>query len=413
MSIVLPFKALRPQRQFAKAVAAHPYDVLSLEEAREIARNNPMSFLRVEKSEIEVPGSLDLGSDRAYRIAEENLKDFIQKGILFRDENPCYYIYRQKMGNHEQYGIAARFSVAEYETGKIKKHELTRRDKELDRTNHVATVNAHTGPVFLTYMAKKSIDSMVEKVIQGEPEYDFTTDDGVAHTVWVISDSALIEDMKAAFASVDALYIADGHHRAAAATAVSKLKRAQNPDRAGDEAYNTMLAVIFPHDQLRIMDYNRVVKDLHGSTVSDFFKNIEKHFIISENFQEKSPGQLHEFGMYLQGNWFKLTARPGSFNDKDSIEVLDVFILQNNLLGPILGIQDPRSDKRIDFVGGIRGMNELEKLVDSGTFAVAFSLYPPTLTQMMAVADDGKVMPPKSTWFEPKLRSGVLVNLLS
>jgi len=413
MSIVLPFRAIRPQKQFVKEVASRPYDVLSVEEAREIARDNPLSFLHVEKSEIDVLSYDDTDGDREYHIAKSNLEHLLKQGILFQDKTACFYVYRQKMNDHEQYGIVARVSLAEYESGKIKKHELTRMDKEIDRTKHVATVNANTGPVFLTYMAQHSIDRIINRVTADEPEYDFNADDGVLHTVWTIIDKKVIEDLEAAFAKVDNLYIADGHHRAAAAAAVGKMRREQHPNDMQDEAYNYMMAVLFPHNQLRIMDYNRVVRDLHGLDAPGYFEKINKNFIISDDFKEKSLQRCHEFGMYIQGQWFKLTARDGSFNEHDPIDVLDVAILQDNLLGPILGIQDPRTDHRIDFVGGIRGMKELERLVDSGDFAVAFSLFPTTLAQMMAVADAGKVMPPKSTWFEPKLRSGIFVNPLS
>jgi len=413
MSIVLPFKAIRPKEKFVKEVASSPYDVLSVEEARKIAGNNPLSFLHVEKSEMDMLSHPGTDGDREYEIAKANLDNLINQGILFQEKMPCFYVYRQRMNDHEQYGIVARVSLAEYESGKIKKHELTRMDKEIDRTKHVATVNANTGPVFLTYIAQRSIDRMIKEIITEDPEYDFLADDGISHTVWIVRDERVIEGMKDAFATVDNLYIADGHHRAAAAAAVGRLRREQYPNGTGDEAYNYMMAVLFPHDQLKIMDYNRVVRDLHGLDIPGFFDSIRKKFAISDDFREKSPQKYHEFGMYMQGKWFKLTARDGSFDEQDPIAVLDVAILQDNLLGPVLGIQDPRTDSRIDFVGGIRGMKELERLVDSGDFAVAFSLCPTTLTQLMAVADAEKVMPPKSTWFEPKLRSGIFVNPLS
>jgi uncharacterized protein (DUF1015 family) len=413
MSVILPFKAFRPQRQFVEAVASCPYDVVNVEEARNIVRDNPLSFLHVEKSEIDILPLLDIYDDHVYEIAKSNMEKLIQKGIVFQEKTSCFYIYRQKMDTHEQYGIVARVSLAEYESGRIKKHELTFMDKEVDRIKHVATVNAHTGPVFLTYMAQSSIDCMVEKLIMDQPEYDFIADDGIIHTVWIISDEKDIETLKDAFVEVDTLYIADGHHRAAAAAEVGRLRKEQNPNNTGDEAYNYMMAVLFPHNQLKIMDYNRVVKDLHGLDIPEFFHKVIEKFLMSDNFKEKSPQRCHDFGMYLQGRWFKLTARDGSFNEHDPFEVLDVSILQDNLLGPVLGIQDPRVDNRVGFVGGIRGMKELERLVDSGGFAVAFSLYPTTLTQLMAVADVGRIMPPKSTWFEPKLRSGIFVHPLT
>jgi uncharacterized protein (DUF1015 family) len=413
MSIVLPFKALRPQKQYVKAVASCPYDVVDVEEARNIVRDNPLSFLHIEKSEIDILPLLDVHDDHVYMIARANMENLIRKGIVFQETAPCFYIYRQKMDAHEQYGVVARVSLKEYKAGRIKKHELTFMDKEMDRIKHVATVNAQTGPVFLTYKARRPIDCMVEKLIMNQPEYDFTADDGISHTVWIISDEKDIEALKDAFADVDNLYIADGHHRAAAAAAVGNLRMEQNPNDTGDEAYNYMMAVLFPHNQLKIMDYNRVVKDLHGLDFPGFFYEISEKFVISDDFKEKSPRRCHEFGMYLQNRWFKLSARDGIFNEHDPFEVLDVSILQSNLLGPILGIQDPRADNRVEFVGGIRGMKELERLVDSGSFAVAFSLYPTTLAQLMAVADAGRVMPPKSTWFEPKLRSGIFVHSLT
>jgi uncharacterized protein (DUF1015 family) len=413
MSIVLPFKALRPQKQFVQQVASHPYDVVSVEEAKNMVKNNSLSFLHVEKSEIDVDPLVEEHDDRIYDRGKSNLDGLIQQGILFREESPCFYVYRQRMGEHGQYGVVARVSLAEYESGKIKKHELTRENKQIDRTKHVDKLNANTGPVFLTYKAQNLIDRMVEGIIREEPEYDFLADDGISHTVWVVRDENRIKDLKDAFAMVDALYIADGHHRAAAASAVRRFRKEQNPDHTGDESYNFVLAVIFPHDQLKVMDYNRVVKDLRGLGVAEFLDKVSEKFLISEDFKEKAPQSFHDFGMYLQGKWFKLTARDGSFNELDPIEVLDVSILQDNLFGPLLGIQDPRIDRRIDFVGGIRGMKELEKLVDSGKFAVAFSLFPTSLTQLMDVADAGKTMPPKSTWFEPKLRSGIFVNFLS
>ncbi len=412
MSVVLPFKALRPQKQFVKAVASYPYDVVSLEEAREIVKDNPLNFLHVEKSEIDLPSHLKTDGDRVYEIAKLNLDKLIREQVLFQDKTPCFYIYRQKIGLHEQYDIVARISLAEYESGRIKKHELTKADKELDRIKHVLTVNAHTGPVFLAYRARDFIDRLVKKMVEGVPEYDFVADDGISHTVWVVRSKKDIAAVTSSFAKVETLYIADGHHRAAAAAAVRRLKKEQNPGSQGDEAYNYVMAVIFPHDQLKIMGYHRVVRDLNGLDEATFLRKIGEQFIISENFVEKSPGQSHEIGMYLRGQWFKLRAKDGSYEKDDPFKVLDVSILQDNLLRPVLGIQNPRTDKRIEYVGGVRGMKELERLVDSGEFAVAFSLYPTSMEQLMAVSDTDKIMPPKSTWFEPKLRSGIFVHLL-
>jgi uncharacterized protein (DUF1015 family) len=413
MSIIIPFKALRPKKELVREVASWPYDVVNTEEAKNLVRNNPLSFLHVEKSEIDVSPLVNPHDDRVYEMAKSNMQSFIQRGILFQDTTPCFYIYRQRMEGRDQYGIVAGASLAEYESGRIKKHEFTRKDKEEDRTRHVDVVNAQTGPVFLTYKPQQSIDSLVEGIVKQPPEYDFIADDGIAHTAWVVNDDNSIESLKNAFMKVDYLYIADGHHRAAAAAAVRKMRMAQHPENTGNEAYHYVLAVLFPSSQLKIMDYNRVVKKPHDLTIAGFFQAVSKKFAVSDDYKGKSPVQCHEFGMYVQGRWYKLTARDGSFKENDPIEVLDVSILQKNLLEPILGIKDPREDKRIDFVGGIRGMKELERLVDTGLFDVAFSLYPATLEQLMDVADSGKVMPPKSTWFEPKLRSGIFVHLLT
>ena len=413
MSVVLPFKALRPQKQFVKAVASYPYDVVSLEEAREIVKDNPLNFLHVEKSEIDLPSHLKTDGDRVYEIAKLNLDKLIREQVLFQDKTPCFYIYRQKIGLHEQYGIVARISLAEYESGRIKKHELTKADKELDRIKHVLTVNAHTGPVFLTYHARDFIDRLVKKMVEGVPEYDFVADDGISHTVWVVRSKKDIAAVTSSFAKVDTLYIADGHHRAAAAAAVRKLKKEQNPGSSGDEAYNYAMAVLFPHNQLRIMGYNRVVRDLNGLNELEFLGKVGEQFFVSENFVEKSPGRYHEIGMYLRGRWYKIEPKDGSYDKDDPVNVLDVSILQDNLLKPVLGIQNPRTDGRIEYIGGIRGVQELQRLVDSSEFAVAFSLYPTTMEQLMTISKAGKVMPPKSTWFEPKLRSGIFVNLLT
>lgn len=413
MSVVLPFRALRPRKEFVQAVASCPYDVVNVEEARNMVRDNPLNFLHVEKSEIDLLPLLDVHSEHIYKIAKNNMGNLVQKGVLFQDGKPFFYIYRQKMGTHEQYGIVARVSLAEYESGRIKKHELTMMNKERDRIKHVAAVNAHTGPVFLTYVAVGAIDSIVKKTIINQPEYDFMADDGISHAVWIVSDATDMEALQDAFLEVENLYIADGHHRAAAAAAVGKLRRDQNPDMRDEDSYNYMLAVLFPHNQLKIMDYNRVVRDLYGLEDTEYFHKVSENFMVSDSFKEKSPRHCHEFGMYLRGAWHRLTARDGSFDEHDPVKSLDVSILQDNLLGPVLGIKDPRADIRIEFVGGIRGMKELEILVDSGGFAVAFSLYPTTLEQLMTVADNGRVMPPKSTWFEPKLRSGIFVHLLA
>ncbi len=412
MSLALPFRALRPQKSFAHRIAAPPYDVMNVAEARQVGLENPLSFLHVEKSEIDLPDAAGVDDLRVYDQAKANLENLIRKGLLFRDQTEAFYLYRQRMGDHLQTGIAACVSVAEYEAGRIKRHELTRPDKERERTQHIDTAGAQTGSVMLTYRGREEIDRLMARVAAGPPEYDFIAADGVAHTVWVISDPMRMREVQEGFAGVDSLYIADGHHRMAAAAAVCRLRKERNPGDRGDEAHHFILGVLFPHDQLRIMDYNRVVRDLNGLAKEVFLKRIGEKFLISEGFAAKSPQGPHAFGMYLDGAWFEMSARPEIFRDDDPIAGLDISLLQENLLGPILGIRDQRTDARIDFIGGIRGMAELERRVDRGDFAVAFSLYPPTLWQMMAVADSGKVMPPKSTWFEPKLLSGLFVHLL-
>jgi uncharacterized protein (DUF1015 family) len=413
MSIVIPFKALRPHRQFVKAVASYPYDVVSVKEAREIVKDNPLNFLHVEKSEIDLQSSIDANDERQYEIAKSNLDKLKERNILFQEKKNCFYIYRQIAGSHAQYGIVAAISLAEYESGEIKKHELTKADKELDRIRHVMAVDAQTGPVFVTYRAQDSIDRMVKKMVGSEPEYDFVSDDGISHTVWVISVERDIAVLKKAFTEVHTLYIADGHHRAAAAAAVRKLKRETNPGGGRNEPYEYVMAVLFPHNQLKIMSYNRAVKDLNGLDEAEFLRRVRGEFLVSDKFAEKSPAQCHEIGMYLGGRWYKLNAKDNSYDKDDPIKILDVSILQENLLKPVLGIQNPRTDERIEYIGGIRGVQELERLVDSDDFAAAFSLYPTSMEQLMAVSDAGKIMPPKSTWFEPKLRSGIFIHLLT
>jgi len=411
MARITPFRALRPDRQYAASVAAPPYDVINVEEARQIAAGNPRSFLHVEKSEIDIPGYPDVEERTVFQTALRNLERLRAEKVLIQDPAPCLYIYAQEMAGRRQYGIVAAVSVREYETGLIKKHEHTRADKERERIGHVDTVGAQTGPVFITYRQREEIDAIVSRTVLLPPEYDFVAADGIAHRVWIIADPEVIGQLTAAFAAVPTMYIADGHHRAAAAAAVAARRRERDGEPAGDRPYETFLAVLFPHDQLRIMDYNRVVKDLRGLAVDDFLAKISEHFEIMPDYPERSPRRRHEFGMYLEGMWRGLSFRK-ELPAADPVRALDVSILQEYLLGPILGIADPRTDKRIDFIGGIRGMEELERLVASGSFAVAFSLCPTTLGELMAVADAGLVMPPKSTWFEPKLRSGLFVHLI-
>ena len=412
MALVLPFKAIRPQRKFVSQVAALPYDVMTREEAQKAVSGNALSFMHVEKSEIDVPDQTKSDDDLIYQTAKRNFIQMQEKGILLQDASPCFYIYQQQMSGRAQTGIVGLMSAAEYDAGKIKKHELTRKDKEEDRINHVSTVNAQTGPVFISYRERQNLNKIVNKIMAGTPEYDFTADDGVIHTVWIVANAKQIEEIKKEFRDVDALYIADGHHRAAAATTVARVRRSQDKPSSSTNEYESVLAVFFPHTQLRVMDYNRAVKDLNGLTPGKYIEKISSCFTISKNFTARSPQTLHDFGMYLGGEWYKITIKKGMYNASDPVASLDAAILQEHLLDPVLGIKDPRIDDRIKFIGGIRGMDELEKLVNKDGFAVAFSLYPTTMEQIINVADAGAIMPPKSTWFEPKLRSGIFTHKL-
>ncbi len=408
MALVLPFRAVRPQANYAADVAALPYDVMTREEGQKAVAGKALSFMHVEKSEIDVPDGTRPDDPVIYETAKRNLAKLRQDGILMQDESSCYYVYRQQMGKQVQTGIVAVMSAAEYDEGKIKKHELTRQDKEDDRIRHVDTVNAQTGPVFISYLSRPGINAIVEKIVAGKPEYNFTAEDGVIHTAWVIKDAAEIESLKNEFAKVDALYIADGHHRAAAGATVARRRRKPGQVQESDH----VLAVFFPHNQLKVMDYNRAVKDLRGLTADQFLQKISAKFTVTENFAARSPQRLHDFGMYLGGRWYCITIKEGAYDANDPVASLDAAILQDHLLAPVLGIADPRTDDRIKFIGGIRGMAELEKLVNKDGYAVAFSLYATTMEQIMKVADAGAIMPPKSTWFEPKLRSGLFVHTL-
>jgi uncharacterized protein (DUF1015 family) len=413
LSVIVPFRALRPKKDLVREVAAYPYDVLDWEEAKQLARANPLSFLHVEKSEIDLQKDTGVYGDEVYRKARQNLEKLVRDGVLVQDGKACFYIYRQSVPGHTQYGIVGGVSTREYDAGLIKKHELTMPDKEDDRTRHIDIVNAQTGLVFLVYRAQENIDRIVADVLKNEPEYDFRAEDGIGHTVWVIDDDRTIETIRRAFAGVECLYIADGHHRAASAAAVARRRRDKDPGQKKAEEYEYFMAALFPHDQLRILDYNRAVKDLNGMSAAEFVERIREGFRVSEDFIDRSPVRFHEFGMYLNnGRWYRLTAKDKLYVGRSKIGQLDVSILQDSILRPLLGIEDPRSDRRIKFVGGIRGMKELERMVDSGHFAVAFSMYPPTLSQLMDIADAGEIMPPKSTWFEPKLRSGIFVHNL-
>jgi uncharacterized protein (DUF1015 family) len=414
MAKIRPFRGLRPVPEKAKLVASPPYDVLSSAEAREMAAGNPLSFLHVVKPEIDLDPEIDLYSDVVYETGAKNLARLRDEGVLVRDEQPCLYVYEQRMRIEDrdqvQVGVLAGASVEEYERELIKKHELTRADKEADRTRHVETLNANAGPVFLTYRGTTAIDSLVARITDGAPIYDFTADDGIDHRLWLVSDEETIAALVDGFSAVPCSYVADGHHRTASAAAAGHRRREANPDHTGDEGYNYFLAVFFPHDQLYIMDYNRVVLDLGGLSEQAFLDKVGERFEVVPADTPR-PQRATEFGMYLGQKWYRLTARAGSYDSNDPVAGLDVSILQQNLLAPILGIADPRTDKRIDFVGGIRGTTELERRVNAGG-AVAFAMYATSIEQLMAIADAGQIMPPKSTWFEPKLRSGLVVNLL-
>jgi uncharacterized protein (DUF1015 family) len=414
MAILKAFKGLRPPKDIAKGLASRPYDVLNSEEARQEAEGNEHSLLHIIKPEIDLPAGTDVHSQPVYDKAVENFRKFREKGWLVQDEGDYLYIYAQTMNGKTQYGLVGCAAVEDYMNGIIKKHELTRPDKEEDRMKHVRVNNANMEPVFFSYPAVKEIDEIIEGfVTENMPEYDFVADDGIGHHFWVIKDKAIIDKITALFGEVPFTYVADGHHRTAAAALVGNEKKKNNPNHTGREEYNFFLAVHFPDDQLTIIDYNRVVTDLYGLSEEEFLQRIEKVFELEEKGNDVyKPEKLHEFSMYLEGKWYKLTARQGTYDDSDPIGVLDVTILSKHVLDDILGIKDLRRDKRIDFVGGIRGLGELKKRVDSEEMEVAFALYPVSMKQLIDIADTGNIMPPKTTWFEPKLRSGLVVHLL-
>jgi uncharacterized protein (DUF1015 family) len=406
MAIVKPFKALRPQPQLAKQVASRPYDVLNSVEAKTEAQGNPASFLHITKSEIDLPDTVDVHDESVYEQAKENLAAFIQRDVLFRESKECYYIYQLIMNGRSQTGLVCVSSVDDYENDIIKKHEFTRPEKEQDRINHIRVSGAQTGNVFLAYRNNDAVDAVIEQWKKKKSEvYDFTAEDGIQHTIWIVNDDKTIAKISSLFEKeIPFTYIADGHHRAASAAKVRQV--------AGTEAADYFLTTLFPSNQLHIMDYNRVVKDLNGLTPKGFIKELAKSFKVELVTQGAyRPEYLHEFGLYMDKNWYKLVAKKTSYTT-DPIGVLDVTILQNHVLDKILNIKDPRTDKRVDFIGGIRGLQELEKRVDSGEMAAAFSLYPVTIEQLFDIADSGNVMPPKSTWFEPKLRDGLLTHLI-
>ncbi len=409
MATIRPFAALRPPISCVEQVSSLPYDVMNHQEACAMAAGNPSSFLHICRADIDT-GELHIHDDVCYEKSAQNLADFLQKGFLLRDAKPCYYIYRQMMWGRVQTGIVGCASVDEYLNGTIKKHELTRKEKELDRIMHFDTCSAQTEPVFLAYRKNERISTAIREWIKfHKPEYDFTTDDGVVHLLWPVDEDAVIEQIRLGFDETDALYIADGHHRTASSAAVSAKRREAHPDYTGEEEFNYLMAVSFCDEDLFIMDYNRVVSDLKGQSEEDFLAAVEEKFSVAPA-NSGAPVGKHHFGMYLAGCWYAISAKEGSFDAAHPIESLDCSILQENLLAPILGIDDPRTSPRIDFVGGIRGLEALQARVDSGEMAVAFSLYPVSMEDLFFVADSGEIMPPKSTWFEPKLRSGLFVH---
>lgn len=413
MAIIKPFNGWRPKPELAEKVASRPYDVLNSEEAREEAKGNAYSFLHVCKPEIDLPETVDHYADEVYAKAVENWKKFQDDGTFVQDDKKSMYVYRQIMNGHEQTGLVANSSIQDYFNDIIKKHEFTRPDKENDRIRHMFELQCHPEPVFLTYPDVEEIDSIINKVVSAQkPVYDFTADDGIQHTFWVIADKRKITSIEKLFnTKVPFTYIADGHHRSASSAKVGKRMAEKNPSHTGDEEYNFFLSVIFPASQLMIMDYNRLITDLNNHTPEEFFKLLDEKFIIQHVGKTAyKPQLLHEFGLYFDGEWYRLVARQNTYNDNDPIDVLDITIMSNHLLDPILGIKDQRTDKRIDFVGGIRGLGELEKRVNSGEMKLAISLFPVSIQQLINIADSGNVMPPKSTWFEPKLRSGLVVH---
>jgi uncharacterized protein (DUF1015 family) len=410
--LIRPFAGLRPAPASAAAVVAPPYDVLSTDEARVRAAARPWSFLHISKPEIDLPPGTDPHALLVYAKAAENLQRMLREGVLARDPRPCYYVYRLSMGEHVQTGLVAAVSVAEYETNRIRKHEFTRPDKEDDRVRQIEALDAQTGPVLLAYPQAPRVDTVLQQVTTQPPHTDVEADDGVRHAIWMVSYPEVIAELTATFDAMPALYIADGHHRSAAAVRVAAARRRVNPSHTGAENYNYFLAVAFPHHQLRILDYNRLVKDLKGLGLLEFQMRVAKHFSSRSSDTAVRPERHGEFGLYLRKHWYRLTIKPELAQPDDPVKRLDVSLLADYLLAPVLGIEDPRSDRRIDFVGGARGLSELERRVDNGEAAAAFSLYPTRMEDLMAVADAGRVMPPKSTWFEPKLADGLVSHVL-
>ncbi len=412
MSLVKAFRGLRPTAGRESDVAAPPYDVMSAAEAREMVEGRPWSFLHISRPEVDLPVDTDPYAPEVYAKAAENLARMREEGVLAQDHEPSYYVYRLTMGEHQQTGLVAAASVEAYDRDRIKKHEFTRPNKEDDRVRQIEALQAQTGPVFLVYRSDDVVDSTLARVAATTPDMDVTAADGVRHEVWVVSDTDTVAKLTEAFDQMDALYVADGHHRSAAASRVAGSSRAANPNHSGDEDYNYFLSVIFPHNQMQILDYNRVVRDLNGMDKDTFLAEVAERFTLNESGAQFKPTTTAEFGMYLDGKWYSLQLDESRIPQNDPVASLDVSLLANELIEPLLGISDPRRDERIDFVGGIRGLGGLEKRVDSGEMAVAFALYPTSMEALMAVADAGEVMPPKSTWFEPKLADGLVSHIL-
>ncbi len=413
MAKVKPFRGVRPPKEYVEKVASKPYDVLSSEEARAEAGDNEMCLYHIIKPEIDFEPGTGEHEPKVYDKAVENFKKFQDKGWLVQDPEECYYIYAQTMDGRTQYGFVVGASVEDYLTGRIKKHELTRREKEADRMHHIEINNANIEPVFLAFPDNSILEEIIDRTAQTTPEYDFVSEDGIGHTLWVIKDKETIDTITREFGEIPYLYIADGHHRTAAAAHVGEEKAKADPNHNGTEEYNYLLAVCFPQSHLKVMDYNRVVVDLNGNTEEEFLEKLREKFIVEEKGTEiYKPSKLHNFSLYLGGKWYSLTAKEGTYDDNDPIGVLDVTISSDYILRDILGITDLRTDKRIDFVGGIRGLGELKQRVDSGEMKMALALYPVTMKQIIDIADSGKIMPPKATWFEPKLRSGLIIHKL-
>jgi uncharacterized protein (DUF1015 family) len=408
MSLIRPFRGLRPKQEFAEDVVAPPYDVLNTDEARERAAGRPHSFLHISKPEIDLPVGTDPYDASVYAKGAENLARLVSEQILIREDKPVYYAYRLDMNGHQQTGLVAIASVKDYDSNRIRKHEYTRPDKEDDRVRQIDALNAQTGPVFLTYRHNKNVDEVMDKIVKQKPVYDLTADDGVQHTIWIIDNEQDIESLTSNFDTMDCLYIADGHHRSASASRVAAMRRG----KAEGDSFEYFLTVIFPDNQMKILDYNRVIRDLNGLSTEEFLQRCSERFELEKSDQAVKPDRTNVFGMYLENQWYRLTIKPGYVPQSDPVGRLDVSLLQNNLITPILDINDPRRDKRIDFVGGIRGLAELEKRVNSGEMKVAFSLFPTQLKDLMDVADAEEVMPPKSTWFEPKLADGLVSHVL-